>query len=257
VTVPPNTTVDNVPITATEDFVGIIGNVPAGAINVVLGTLSNSISVSSSVPTSGGVTQSFNIVTEEDRNRLLGIARQTLQTVAFDEISEDLTETQNIIIESLNIPEDRLRADLIDFSHEVGATTEILTLEITVIVEALVIDDRFAQQIVFAQVSSNIPSGMSLNPESFLYLRDSATDIDEQNRIAFRAFGEGIASAQLDTFALQSDLTGRSAENAQRVIAATIDIAPNSQPQITIWPTGFNQMPLLPVRINVEIEGTP
>lgn len=253
--VPPNDSIDNVPIIAAEDFSGTIGNVAAGAINTVIGDLSDSISVSSDVPTSGGANQAFNVVTAEDRDRLRGIARQFLQGVAYSEIEADLTDTQTIIIESLNIPEELMRDDWISFSHSIGDITELLTLDMRVIVEALVIDDRFAQQIVFAQVSADIPEGMSLNPESFLYLRGPVIETDTENRTTFRAFGEGIASAQLDRFALQSDLTGRPFDNAQRVIAATTDIAPNSQVQISIWPSWFNRMPLLPVRINVEIEG--
>ncbi|MEO1164417.1 MAG: hypothetical protein AAFV98_11570 [Chloroflexota bacterium] len=255
-TVPANSTVDNVPIEASTDYLGSIGNVNASTIDTVLGDLSDDLAVSNTLATTGGNNNDFSTVTADDMDRAMGAARQYLQVLAFTEIEAELNDNQTIIIESLRIPDELQRDDWITYSHTMGDTTDLLSLDIRVIVEALVIDDRFAQQIVFAQVSANKPDDMNLNPESFLYRRGPVVSTDEENRTTFQAFGEGIASAQLNTFALQSDLTGRSIEEAQRLIAAIVDIAPNSQPQIEIFPNNFGFMPLLPVRIDIEVEGT-
>ncbi len=254
-TISANDTVDNVPIIATDDFAGEVGNVSASTINTVLGDLSADISVINNVATSGGVDQSYNIVTADDMERLRGNARQTLQVLAFSEIEADLGENQTIIIESLDIPEELLRSDWIEFSHTMGDRTDLISLDIRVIVEALVIDDRFAQQVVFAQVSAEKPPEMVLNPESFLYRRGQVIETTEDNITTFEAFGEGIASAEVDIFRLQSDLTRRPLDEAQRLIAATVDIAPNSQPIIEITPSWFPHMPILPIRINIQVEG--
>ncbi|MGJ3241007.1 MAG: hypothetical protein ACFE0Q_20020 [Anaerolineae bacterium] len=254
-TVPANGRVDSVAIIASDEYAGEGGNVAASSINTVLGDLSDSLTVINSVPTTGGVDQNYQTVTPEDMDRVMGDARQYLQGLAFSEISSELGENQTIIIESLNIPEDRLRSDWITYSHEAGERTSLLTLDIRVIVEALVIDDRFAQQIIFAQLSSEKPPQMTLSPESFLYLRGPVIQTDRDNRTTFEAMGEGIASAQVDTYRLQNDLTRRSLDDALRVIAATVDLAPNSQPTVTVTPSWFNQMPFLPIRIKIEIEG--
>lgn len=253
--IPPNDTVSGVGIIATDDFTGTVGNVSANTINVVVGDLSADVDVINDFATSGGVNQDFKTVTLEDWERLMGEARQFLQALAYGEIEADLSETQTIIIESLNIPEELLRNDWIEYSHTIGEASDTLALDIRVIVEALVIDDRFAQQIVFAQVSGQKPDNMVLNPESFLYLRGPVIETDEQNRTTFEAFGEGIAIAQVDIFRLQSDLTRRPLDEAQRLIAATVDIAPNSQPIIEVHPQWFNRMPFLPIRIDIQVEG--
>lgn len=254
-TIAANDSVSGVGIIATTDFSGEIANVVASTINIVVGDLSNTITVINNFATSGGVNQDFQTVTPEDMERLMGNARQYIQGLAYGEIEADLSETQTIIIESLNIPDDLLRSDWIEYSHTIGDASDLLTLDIRVIVEALVIDDRFAQQIVFAQVSGEKPENMVLNPESFLYLRGPVTGTDEQNRTTFEAFGEGIALAQVDIFRLQSDLTRRPLDEAQRLIAATVDIAPNSQPIIEVSPQWLNHMPFLPIRIDIQIEG--
>jgi len=255
-TVPANSSLDSVPVIASADFLGTIGNISASTIDTVLGELSDDLAVTNALAITGGSDNDFSTVTADDMERAMGAARQYLQVLAFTEIEADLSDNQTIIIESLRIPDELQRADWITYSHTMGDTTDLLSLDIRVIVEALVIDDRFAQQIAFAQVSANKPEDMTLNPESFLYRRGPVVSTDEENRTTFQAFGEGIASAQLNTYALQTDLTGRSIEEAQRLIAAIVDIAPNSQTQIEIFPNNFGYMPLLPVRIDIEIEGT-
>jgi hypothetical protein len=98
---------------------------------------------------------------------------------------------------------------------------------------------------------------MIINPESFLYLRGSIVEVDFNGRTSFNASGEVIATAELDSLRLQNDLTGRSLEDAQRLIVATVDIEAGSQATITVWPEWFGQMPFLPVRIQVVTENRP
>lgn len=255
VIVPANNSVESIPILASDESIGAVGNVAANTIINIEGELADTIDVTNELPTTGGADNNTGIVTISDIERVESNARQSLQGLAYSDIESQLTDDQRIIIESISIPPELVRSDWIDFSHEVGDSTNLLTLNMRAIVEALVIDRRFAQQIVFAQVSSNIPPNMILNPDSFLYRPGPFISIDDDNRITFQAFGEGIASAQVDVFRLQSDLTGRSLEEAQRLILATVDIATNSQPTITISPEWLTHMPLLPVRINIEIEG--
>lgn len=252
--VPANDSQSNVPIIAIEDYAGAIGNVTASAINTVVSPIGNDLSVINTVPTSGGVDQIHHIVIPEDMELALNNARQYLQATAYSEMDVSLSDTQIIVIETINIPDEELRNDWLTFSHSMGDVTDTLTLNWRAIVEALVIDDRFAQQVVFARLSLHRPPDMLLNPESFLYRRGPMIETDAEGRTSLQVFGEGIASAQVNNYQLQADLTGRSLEDAQRVIAATVDITPGSQPQIEIWPEFFGQMPFLPVRINIIVE---
>jgi Baseplate J-like protein len=252
--VPANDSLGNVPIIAIEDYAGNIGNVAAGAINTLVSPIVDDLSVINTVPTSGGVNQTYNIVTPEDMELALDNARQYLQATAYSEMQATLSETQIIVIETINLPDEELRNDWVTFSHTMGDITDTLTLNMRAIVEALVIDDRFAQQVVFARLSLQRPPDMLLNPESFLYRRGPVIETDANGRTSLQVFGEGIASAQVNTYQLQADLTGRSLEDAQRVIAATVDITPGSQSQIEIFPEFFGQMPFLPIRINIIAE---
>lgn len=202
------------------------------------------------------ITENNNVVTLDDQQRLEANARQYLQGIAYNDIESQLTADQQIIIESVNIPPELLRTDWITFSHDIGERTTLLTLDMKATVEALVIDRRFAQQIIFAEISANIPPNMLLNPDSFLYRPGPFISIDDQDRITLQAFGEGLARAQLNLSRLQSDLTGRSRQEAQQLIAATVDIAPNSDPQINIYPNWLSTMPLIPIRIDINVEGS-
>lgn len=249
--VPANDSVSSVPIIAIEDYAGAVGNIAPSAINTIVSPIGDSLSVINPVPTTGGVDQTNKVVTPEDMQTALDNARQYLQATAYSELQTTLSDTQIIVIETIHIPDDELRDDWISFSHTVGDISDTVTLNWRAIVEALVIDDRFAQQVVFARLSRQRPPDMTLNPESFLYRRGPVIETDAKGRTSLQVFGEGIASAQYNAYQLQNDLTGRSFEDAQRVIAATVDIAPNSQPQIEVWPEFFSQMPLLPMRISI------
>jgi hypothetical protein len=252
--VPANDSVSNIPIIAIQDNAGAVSNVASSTINTIVSPLSNDLSVINTVPTSGGVDQTYHVVTPEDMQDALDNARQYLQATAYSEMQATLSETQIIVIETIHIPEDELRNDWITYSHTMGDITDVLTLNMRAIVEALAIDDRFAQQVVFARLSLQRPLNMVLNPESFLYRRGPVIGTDAEGRTSLQVFGEGIASAQVNNYQLQADLTGRSLEDARRVIAATVDIAPGSQPQISIWPEFLGQMPFLPIRINIIAE---
>jgi hypothetical protein len=252
VTVPAKDSVELVPISAMSEFAGQIGNVDASAINTLVDNNPN-LTVLNILPTTGGRNEIYNVVTAEDMDSLMGTTKGALQALAYSALESELSESQIIILETLHIPEEELRGDWITFSHEAGEVSDTLTLSMRAVVRALAIDDRLAQQIVFAQISRQRPEAMSINPESFLYLRGAVIETDYE-RTSFNASGEAIATAQLDMLRLQNDLTGRSLEDAQRLIAATVDIEAGTQPRITIWPDGFGQMPFLPVRIQIITE---
>jgi hypothetical protein len=251
-TVPAGDTVD-VRITATSEFAGVIGNVGASMINTLVDYENNNLIVLNILPTTGGRDETFNVVTPEDMDTLMGSTKGALQALAYSALEASLSESQIIILETLHIPEAELRGDWIEFSHDAGEVSDTLTLSMRAVVKALAIDDRLAQQIVFAQISRQRPENMNINPESFLYLRGAVIQTDYE-RTSFYASGEAIATAQLDALRLQNDLTGRSLEDAQRVIAAVVDIESGTQPRITTWPEWFGQMPFLPVRIQIVTE---
>ncbi|MDQ7027230.1 MAG: hypothetical protein Q9P44_16920 [Anaerolineae bacterium] len=246
----------DVAIEAIPEFSGSIGNVTEGLINTVIGSLSEQVTVRNLQPTTGGTSQTFAIVTQDDYDRLMGIVRAQLQARALEEMEANFSsDTQVIVVESVHIPESSLRRDWINYSHEVGAFSETLTLDMQAIVEALVIDDRFARQIVFARLSAEKPSNLVLQPDTFIYTRGAVLSTNLNGTTTFSASGNALATAQVDTFQIQQIVAGKSIEEAQTILNNLVGVAPDTTPEIEVSPSWLWQMPILPVRISIRQSG--
>ncbi len=233
---------------------GTIGNVEAGTINTVRGALADQVTVRNLTATTGGSQPTSPTVTEADQQRLRGIVRGRLQAIAYTEMEANLTETQIIVIDTVNIPEDGVRSAT--FSHEPGDISSTLTLDMRAVVQALVIDDRFARQVVFARLSAEQPDAFSLSPDSFIYTRGPVLSTSDSGQITFNGFGSGNAITTVDRPRLQQLLAGRTITEATSILQSELALLPDTPPQIDINPAFVGRLPLVPMRINIElIEG--
>ena len=238
-------------VEATQASLGSVGNVEAGMINSVIGPLDEAVTVINLASTSGGENRSVNVVADSDMLNLLNSVRVQLQSLAYTEIQTRITDNQLIIIESIRIEEER--NDWTTYSHDIGDVTNELSLTLRAVVSAMVVDDRFGRQITLAQLSSQIPAGQSLQPESVTYTRGPIISQESASRVTFTATSTAQVVQQFDASQLGEQLAGRSLADAQRLLASQLDIQPDSAPQITLSPDGFSQMPILPIRIEVQV----
>lgn len=127
-----------------------------------------------------------------------------------------------------------------------------------VVVEALAVDTRLAQQVAFTQIAGQVPRGRVLKPESISYECCPITGVDQDGTIRFKIIGSGTVSGQTNISLLQERLAGRSLEDAARYLSTELDLQPGTQPQIVVSPDWLGQMPLLPIRIELRVfEGQP
>ncbi len=239
----------DVGVEAMQSSAGSVGNVGAGLINTVVGPLENVVSVRNLNPTTGGESRTFASVTEQDRDSLLARLRGQLQASAYSEMQTQLSESQLIIIETIRIVEER--EDWKAFSHNVGDISDTLSLTMRAVVEANVIDDRFARQIVFAQLSAQKPARYLLDPDSYQYTRGAVQDITPEGRVLFSAQGSVVARAQADLSLLQESLSGKSLSEATALLRQTVPLA--ADPRYQTFPDGMNVLPLLPIRITLTV----
>lgn len=239
-------------IEALQTAAGSVGNVEPGMINSLIGPLEDSVTVINLVPTTGGESRSVNVVNADDMVGLLNSVRVQLQSLAFEELEARLTDKQLIIIESIRIEEER--NDWTTYSHDIDDVTDSLSLTMRAVVSAMVVDDRFGQQITLAQLSSQIEAGKSIRPESITYTRGPIINQESASRVTFSATSTAKVVTQFDPTILQEQLVGQSLANVQRIIATYIDITGSNTPKVIISPQGFNQMPLLPIRIDIQVQ---
>ena len=242
-------------IVAAEGYGGSIGNVAAGTINRVVGSLGESVTVSNLSPTTGGSDRSVTVVAAADRTRLLDIARLQLQSLAFDRMRAGLSDSQVIVIESLQIVEEN--KDWLDYSAVVGERSNELLLTMRAVVSALVVDERLARQVVLAQLESAVPPDMLLMDDTLVYERGAFSLSRAKEQIRFTVRGSGTALARFDVDSLREQLAGADLDDAQHIMRDHQAFAQQPAPRLSLHPRGFGRMPLLPLRIHIEIQADP
>jgi len=236
-------------IEAMPAFSGEIGNVESNLINTVIGPLENSVSVLNLSPTSGGASRLETTVTQEDHNLALAYVRQQLQDSAYTAMLEEITPSQDILLETLEISEER--DDWTAFDAAIGDSSETVTVRMRAIVSAVAVDMQLAQQIVFARLSDQTLRGREILPETIAYTRGPVQH--NESGISFTVFGEGLVRGRINEAQIAQQLSGRSLDNAITYLTNRVDLQEGTQPVVEIAPNWFNQMPILPMRIDVVV----
>lgn len=239
------------PFEAMQQYSGEEGNIAAGQINLVVGPLAGSITVTNPEAASGGALRAVNVVSADDKDRLLNIIRGQLQSLGYEEIQSTLAASQVIIIESVAIEEER--KDWTDFSSDLGLMAKELTLSMRAVVSALVIDDRHGRQVSLARLRSRVPPNMTLLPDALQYVRGPLAQAASRERLSFVAEISGTLVAEIDSARLLERLAGVSIADALQVLRSQPELAAPSASAIEVFPAGFNRMPLLPVKIDLQL----
>jgi hypothetical protein len=244
-----------VPIEALQDFAGEIGNVSEGLINTIAGNLSGSVEVRNVTPTSGGSSQNARALTQADLDRLETTVRQQIQSQAFNEMQPLITSSQFIILETLVIAEER--DDWKTFSASTGDIAETATLNMRAVVEASAVDEQFGRQIAFAALSSRVPRGRVLQPEAINYNRGAASLLNNNGDVAFEMTATAVVAEPVDEIMLRRELANQRPDVALSYLLTEIDTHPGTIPDMRLSPGWMRRLPILPTRINIQVEEAP
>ena len=238
-------------VEARAGYRGSIGNVSAGMINTVLGALADDVSVINLARLAGGGARSVKAVAAEDQTRLLESARIQLQSLAFENMRSALSASQVIIIESIRIEEER--KEWTNFSADIGTMTSELSLTMRAVVSAVAIDERYGSQVSLAKLRANLPPGKSLMADSIAYSRGPFALGRLDGQVRFTASASASAVADLDLEALRAELAGLRVNDAKAWLSARPELSPAEPPALRLYPNGLEQMPLLPIRIELRL----
>lgn len=239
-----------VPIEALPNSAGESGNIPAGAISGIVGALADRVEVRNIAPTSGGVSRSVRTVTDDDQASLLATLRQQLQTRAYSDMLPRLNSAQFIIPETIRIVEER--SDWTIFDYQIGDAADTLTLTMRAVVEAVGIDETVAQQVAFSRLAAQVPNGWVIRQLD--YQRGMASLADESGRLRFSIAAEAQIMAQIDASQIRERLAGQPLSAALDYLRQYADIDSNAALSIVLTPQGMDRLPLLPLRITVQVQ---
>ena len=237
-------------IEATAGYAGPGGNVDSGFINTLRSELAQNVSVSNPRPTSGGSSRSVGIVLPADHESLLATVRQQLKSRAYIALLSRLQDGQHLILESMSIATER--SDWTRFSANAGESTELLSLDMKAIVEAIAIEESLAQQIVLDRLYDEVPQGSILLSQTVSHERGPVVSDYADGLVRFWRRAHALAEAVVDAEGLREQLVGMTSAEARARIHQELSLQPGTTPRINIEPDWPGRMPFLPFRIQVQ-----
>jgi hypothetical protein len=240
-----------VPIQALPEHAGAVGNVNPGAINRVEADFADQVSVSNPNATYGGAVQERHIVTAEDHDRLLVLGRQQVLQNARDTLLLQLSGDQFLVPGSISIIEERPEWTL--YNAFVGDTAESVSLDLRAGVQAVVVDQKQAQQVAYSALAPYIQPGLEISPEALSFTRGDIQQIDPDGRVTFLMAVSGHIAVMIDPDYVRERVKGVSVGEAHNRLERELLLDPSRPPQIKTWPGWYRRMPILPVRITVKV----
>ena len=242
----------DVNIRALENSSGVQGNLGANQIVQVDGTLASSVSVQNYNPTYGGGVRETSFATESDRERLITLAQQQLKQNARTQILLSLDESLSYLVDdSITIVEERN----LSYSAEVNAPADTISLTMQGVVEATVIDLTEARLAAFTNLGDYVTPGRVLDEATLSFrLEDDDVQILADGRVAFLMRVEGSTLVDIDPEDVRQRLTGLSTNEAYETLEREYLLDPRYPPEISVFPGLISRMPILPARIQVEVQ---
>jgi hypothetical protein len=240
-----------VPIQSLPEYSGTTGNVNPGAINRVEADLADQVSVTNPNATYGGAVQERRLVTAEDHDRLLVLGRQQVLQNARDTLLLQLSGDQFLVPGSISIVEERPEWTI--FSAFVGDTAESVSLDLRAGVQAVVVDQKQAQQVAYSALAPYIQPGLEISPEALSFTRGDIQQIDPDGRVTFLMAVSGHIAVMIDPAYVRERVRGVSVGEARNRLERELLLDPGRPPQIKTWPGWYRRMPILPVRITVKV----
>jgi hypothetical protein len=240
-----------VPIRALPEHSGTAGNVSPGAINRVEGDLAGQMAVTNLNATFGGALQERSIVTAADHQRLLVLGRQQVLQRARDTLLHQLTGEQFLVPGSIAIRAERPEWTV--FNAYVGDAAESVSLDLRADVQAVIVDERQARQVAFASLAPYVQPGLEIAPEALSFARGDILDIAPDGRVTFVMTVSGSVAVAIDQEYVRARTRGVSVGEARRRLEGELLLDPGHPPRIATWPGWYPRMPVLPVRIAVEV----
>lgn len=241
----------DVPVRALSQYAGAQGNVGPGAINRVEADFADVVTVTNPNATYGGAFQEVKIVTAADHERLLALGRQQVLQNARDLLLHQLSGDQFLVPGSERIIRERPEWTL--FSAIVGDLADSVSLDLRAEVQAVIVDERQARQVAYAGLAPYVQPGLEIAPGALRFGRGDVLAVDDLGRVTFLMTVRGSVGVAIDPEAVSERIAGRSVADARRLLEAELLLDPAHPPRIEVWPAWFGRLPVLPMRIDVQV----
>ncbi|HEY53227.1 MAG TPA: hypothetical protein G4N94_07190 [Caldilineae bacterium] len=232
-----------IPIEAVEP--GRRGNVPAFTINEIEGPLNVSLRVSNQSPTAGGTVESVAVVTQADKDRLLGQLQEQLQRQAYDQLAAGLEQGEIIPPETVST---YTLAETYD--RFAGEQADVLGLQLQLLARGLAVDLNSANALAERSLRESIPFDHFLLEESIRIGQPNFTRFSSESA-DFTLTASADTLIPITTGQVRSLLICAPLEDAETILLDNLALA--VPPEITLEPNWLDRLPCIPTRIVVRV----
>jgi hypothetical protein len=232
-----------VPIEALERGVG---NVGVFQINQVEGVAASAVRVINPEPTTGAEPRDTRVVTQADYDRVRKQLMRQLLDQAYVDMGDLLEPTELLLRQSLRIEAVPKEA----YTRFVTEQADAVGLNLRLLVSGLAVDVDNAEAVAYADLSRRLPPGYVLVAAHFELGEVAEEDIGP-GWFTFFVTARGYAAAALDTDMAVDLIRGRRIADARERLLEEFPLA--EPPRVTIWPEQIGRLPLLPLRISVQV----
>ena len=138
-----------------------------------------------------------------------------------------------------------------NWSHEVGAKSDRLTLEVEANISGTVVDFKQATDLVYSDLVGAVRPGFSLTPNSFRFFKTGETLVDDHQKVVFDMVGEGTMTAIVEADGLLELVTNKAETDAKEILEANLNL--DEEPVFRIIPDWFGRLPRYVSRIELIV----
>lgn len=223
-----------------------VGNVGAFQINQVEGVVASAVRVINPQPTTGAEPTEVRVVTQADYDRLRGDLMRQLLDQAYADMGGLLKPAEILLRESLRIEAVPREA----YTRFISEQADTVGLDMRVLVSGMAVDVDNAKTVAYIQLSQRLPPGYLLVDARFDLGEVAEEDVGPGWFTLF-VTARGYAAAALDAGAVAGLVQGQRLPDTRERLLAEYPLA--EPPQVTVWPEWLDRMPLLPIRISVQV----
>jgi hypothetical protein len=222
---------------------GSAGNLPAGSIDAVEGSLGLLVAVVNPEPTSGGTEAIYTAVSIIDQIELERDLTSQLIEQAKAMLLEDLAPNQILHPKSVQTSQIIERS----YDREVGDPAETIALSMVIEIEGAVYTVEDMETAARLALEKDLEFGQSSIPNTLVLESDETGDKSESVSFQLRATQEIFEI--IDLGKIQWDLRGKSLEDANSYLSSRLDLT--SDPIILLSPNWFPRLPWIGMRISI------
>nr|HID12729.1 hypothetical protein [Anaerolineae bacterium] len=231
------------PVEALEERAG---NVGAFQINRIEGVAASAVRVTNPEPTTGAEPREVRVVTQADYDRVRRQLIHQLLDQAYVEMGVLLKPTEFLLRQSLRIEAVPKEA----YTRFVSEQADTVGLNMRLLVSGLAVDVDNAEAVAYTNLSRRLPPGYVLVDARFELGEVAEEDIGP-GWFTFFVTARGYAAAALDTEAVVALVRGQRVADARERLRTEFPLS--EEPRVAIWPEWLERLPLLPLRISVQV----